>query len=82
MSVHTCCDQRSVVTDTRETAGSIRRRRKCPVCGKRWTTLEVMAVDAALCLPGSDAALARVDALLVEVRQAVAAVRERKETRS
>ena len=34
------CD-RSKVIDIRDTTGMVKRRRKCPECGYRWSTVEV-----------------------------------------
>jgi transcriptional regulator NrdR family protein len=43
---HICedCGERSKVTDSRETEDGIKRKRQCPICKKRWATIE-------LCLP-------------------------------
>lgn len=43
-NVRTClkCGADSYVMDTRITpSGHIRRRRECPFCKKRWTTIEI-----------------------------------------
>jgi len=37
----------SGVTDSRPTLGGIRRRRECSVCGDRFSTLEIPAVEVA-----------------------------------
>lgn len=41
------CGAASVVTDSRPAKhlGAIRRRRRCPRCGRRWSTLEVLEED-------------------------------------
>jgi transcriptional regulator NrdR family protein len=36
------CSARAVVIDTRESGHTVKRRRKCPECGARWSTWEVM----------------------------------------
>lgn len=35
------CLGHSEVTDSRQTQTGMRRRRRCAVCGRRWTTKEV-----------------------------------------
>lgn len=46
MTVRACpaCGTDSVVKNTRELKkdGTIRRRRECPDCGRRWTTVELL----------------------------------------
>ena len=37
---HCNCGGDSRVVDSRETAGAVRRRRRCLECGSRWTTRE------------------------------------------
>ena len=43
MSARKCkCGADSFIVDTRELKdGTIRRRRVCQVCGKRWNTIEI-----------------------------------------
>lgn len=42
-SVAMCCGIKSATTDSRPRAdGTWRRNRKCEVCGRRWSTLEVL----------------------------------------
>ena len=37
-----CCGKRTIVTDSRsQVKGRVRRRRKCNICKKRYTTFEV-----------------------------------------
>ena len=40
-----CCGKRSDVKDSRPGRGTLRRRRKCAVCGARWSTVEVALSD-------------------------------------
>jgi transcriptional regulator NrdR family protein len=40
------CRTESEVYDTRKTPLGVHRRRKCPACGLRWTTLEIKDADA------------------------------------
>lgn len=60
----------SLVTDSRPGKGmTIRRRRECSKCGRRWTTYEVLASNYKAVLPfiGHGAALERLLANLTEV---------------
>lgn len=36
-----CCNEKTIVLDTRLTDGKIRRRRKCQVCKRKFSTIEV-----------------------------------------
>lgn len=39
------CGQVTKVTQTRDSRGTIRRRRECTACGERFTTFEVVWTD-------------------------------------
>ncbi len=61
-----CCGEKSAVLDSRpNTGGSWRRRRKCVVCGRRWTTIEITHAS----MPAGD-----VDIMLSHLRRIMAEV--------
>jgi len=43
--VFECCGAKTIVIDSRPGEGTIRRRRKCPTCGDRFTTLELRLTE-------------------------------------
>ena len=47
MEVRVCdkCDTPTIVIDSRDEFGYIRRRRKCTSCGQRYTTVEILKED-------------------------------------
>lgn len=44
-SVSFCCGKRTGVIDSRPTLYGLRRRRLCNECGRRFTTMEIIALD-------------------------------------
>lgn len=66
MNCPRCHSHRGQVTDSREddVNHTIRRRRRCPSCGHRWTTYEVTAEDQAMLLERDRRVRTAVDALM------------------
>lgn len=40
------CNTPTGVSDSRPVSGTVRRRRRCPACAHRFTTLEMLVADA------------------------------------
>lgn len=66
MNCPRCHNHRGQVTDSREddANSTIRRRRRCPACGHRWTTYEVTAEDRAALVERDRRVRTAVDALM------------------
>jgi len=58
-------EHRSLVIDSRTTARTIRRRRRCEGCGHRWTTYEIEGKDLKPVLDFVDRAEKAVDQMTV-----------------
>ena len=69
MSVALCnvCGTKSETTDSRERRDGYRRRRRCPTCGRKWTTIEVRVDDI---IPSTK--MTKIKSILAELNEALA----------